>query len=176
MHNYIIYLKIGNPHTHQRVLDKTREVLHCSTTLYGNSWVPLNYRLLLRLYAAFFKVFKLDGAWGKGYSTIPVVTIFKIFVPPAHLSACAYLSVVLKSFHVLVRAGRRVAGNLEDVCQLPGVIHGIETKQEAGDERFCVLSHETFPHLVCGSHGLDTVLVHTLSTVLHVEHCNVCHK
>ena len=69
-----------------------------------------------------------------------------------------------------------MAGNLKDVCQLPRVIDGIKTKQEAGDEWFHVLSHETFPCLVCGSHGLDAVLVHTLSTVLHVEHCNVCHK
>ncbi len=61
--------------------------------------------------------------------------------------------------------------NLEYVSQLPRVIDGVETKERAGDERFSVLSHETLPRFILGCHGLDAGLVHSFTTVLHLEHC-----
>ena len=63
-----------------------------------------------------------------------------------------------------------MARNLEYVSQLPRVINGVETKQRTGNERLSVLSHETLPRFVLGGHGLDAGLVHSFSTILHLEH------
>ena len=84
----------------------------------------------------------------------------------------SYLSVILKVFHVLRGAVWWFTRNLEYVSQLPRVVDGVEPKQRAGDERFSVLSHEALPCFVLWCHGLDTGLVHSFTTILHLKHCD----
>ena len=80
-------------------------------------------------------------------------------------------SVPFKVLHVLISTGRWCTRNLQYVSQLPRVVDGVETEQRAGDEWFGVLGHKTLPGFIIGHHCIDAGLIHSFTTILHLEHC-----
>ena len=83
-----------------------------------------------------------------------------------------HLSIFFYSLHVFRITVWWLAGQLENVSQLPWVVDGVESKELTGGERLSILNRETLPGLICGGVRLNAFLVHSSCAVLHFEHCS----